>query len=74
MAFSVCLASLTDNGLFDAISQGSADPTIAEFLQLPLNAPIAHVHRSAVDQNGTIVFIGDGIYRGDVVRLDIKLK
>lgn len=56
------------------LTLGSADPEIAEQLQLPLNAPVAHVHRSAVDGNGTIVFIGDGIYRGDVVRLDIKLK
>lgn len=56
------------------LTLGSADPEIAELLQLPLNAPVAHVHRCAVDQKGTIVFIGDGIYRGDVVRLDIRLK
>lgn len=56
------------------LTLGSADPEIAELLELPLSAPIAHVHRSAIDKNGTIVFIGRGIYRGDVVRLDIKLK
>ncbi|MEG0043563.1 MAG: UTRA domain-containing protein, partial [Massilia sp.] len=47
---------------------------LAELLQLPLNAPVAHVARTAVDANGCLVFIGQGIYRGDVVRLDIKLK
>ncbi len=56
------------------LTLGSADPELADLLHLPLNAPVAHVHRSAVDQNGTIVFVGDGIYRGDVVRLDIRLK
>ncbi|OWT53750.1 GntR family transcriptional regulator [Candidimonas nitroreducens] len=56
------------------LTLGSADPEIAELLQLPLNAPVAHVYRSAVDENGTIVFVGNGIYRGDVVRLDIRLK
>lgn len=56
------------------LTLGSADPELADLLQLPLNAPVAHVHRSAVDQNGTIVFVGDGVYRGDVVRLDIRLK
>lgn len=56
------------------LTLGSADPEIAELLQLPLNAPVAHVHRTAVDKDGTVVFVGDGIYRGDVVRLDIKLK
>lgn len=53
---------------------GTADPELAELLQLPLNAPVAHVHRSAVDKDGKLVFYGAGVYRGDVVRLDIKLK
>lgn len=56
------------------LTLGSADPETAELLQLPLNAPVAHVHRVAIDSNGNIVFVGDGIYRGDVVRLDIRLK
>lgn len=56
------------------LTLGMADPEIADLLKLPLNAPIAHVHRSAIDQDGCVVFIGVGIYRGDVVRLDIKLK
>jgi GntR family transcriptional regulator len=56
------------------LTLGSADPALAELLQLPLNAPVAHVARSAVDSDGRLVFVGQGIYRGDVVRLDIKLK
>jgi GntR family transcriptional regulator len=56
------------------LTLGSADPELAELLQLPLNAPVAHVARSAVDRDGCLVFVGQGIYRGDVVRLDIKLK
>jgi GntR family transcriptional regulator len=56
------------------LTLGSADPALADLLQLPLNAPVAHVARSAVDSNGCLVFVGQGIYRGDVVRLDIKLK
>ncbi|WP_296942972.1 GntR family transcriptional regulator [uncultured Massilia sp.] len=56
------------------LTLGSADPALAELLELPLNAPVAHVARSAVDSEGCLVFVGQGIYRGDVVRLDIKLK
>ncbi|UIN22298.1 GntR family transcriptional regulator [Herbaspirillum frisingense] len=56
------------------LTLGSADPIIAELLQIPLNAPIAYVTRSAVDQAGRVVFVGRGIYRGDVIRLDIRLK
>jgi Transcriptional regulators len=56
------------------LTLGTADPEIAELLELPLNAPVAHVHRIALDKDNNIVFVGDGIYRGDVVRLHIKLK
>jgi GntR family transcriptional regulator len=41
---------------------------------VPLNAPVAHVHRAAVDQRGVLVLVADGIYRGDIVRIDIKLR
>lgn len=53
---------------------GTADMEIAQRLQLPLNAPVACVHRSVAEQAGCLVFIGEGIYRGDVVRIDMKLR
>lgn len=52
----------------------TADGEIAHLLQIPINAPIAVVRRSAVDSNGTLVFVGVATYRGDVVRLDLKLR
>lgn len=53
---------------------GAADVEIADMLQIPLNSPVAYVHRSAMDGRGRLVFISDGTYRGDVVRLDMKLR
>jgi GntR family transcriptional regulator len=53
---------------------GTADAEIAELLDLPFNAPVAVVQRSAVDAEGTLVFSGIATYRGDVVRLDFKLR
>lgn len=53
---------------------GTADSETAELLSIPLNAPVALVHRSAVDDKGCLVFVGIGVYRGDVVRLDVQLK
>jgi GntR family transcriptional regulator len=53
---------------------GTADVETAAALQVPLNAPVAHVHRAAVDQRGVLVLVADGIYRGDIVRIDIKLR
>jgi len=52
---------------------GTADMEPARLLQIPINAPVAYVHRSVADEKGCIIFVGEGIYRGDVVRLDIKL-
>lgn len=53
---------------------GTADLETAEALSMPLNAPVAYVHRSAVDKNGIAVLIAQGIYQGKVVRFDIKLR
>jgi len=53
---------------------GAADIEVASALQLPLNAPVAYVHRFACDLDGTIIYVGEGIYRGDAIRLDIDLR
>jgi GntR family transcriptional regulator len=53
---------------------GTADVESAAALRIALNAPVAHVRRAAVDQRGVLVLVADGIYRGDVVRIDIKLR
>ncbi len=53
---------------------GTADVAAAAALNLPLNAPVAYVHRVAVDARGVRILVAHGIYRGDVVRLDVKLK
>lgn len=59
---------------WQTLTLGGADVETAEALQLPLNTPVAHVNRSAVDDRGRLVLIANGIYRGDVVKLDLKLK
>ena len=53
---------------------GTADMETAEALTMPLNAPVAFVHRRVVDAAGITVLVAEGIYRGDVVRFDVKLK
>lgn len=56
------------------LTVSSVDVEASEFLDLPLNAPIGVVHRSVVDRSGCLVFTGEGLYRGDMVRVDMKLK
>lgn len=52
----------------------SASLDLANQLKLPLNAPVARVFRIAVDEDGVAIIVAEGIYRGDRVRLDIKLR
>ncbi len=52
----------------------TADVETSERLDLPINAPIAIVQRTVVDQAGSLAFIGEGLYRGDMIRIDMKLR
>ena len=53
---------------------GTADLETAQMMNLALNEPVALVSRTATDQRGRIVMISNGIYRGDIVRIDTRLK
>lgn len=53
---------------------GMADVEVSSLLEIPLNAPVAQVRRVAFDATGTIVYVGEGIYRGDAIRLEIDLR
>ena len=68
------VASLPGIVIADArqtLTIGSADVEVAERLGMPLNAPVAHVSRVAVDAEGVVVLVADGTYRGDLVRIDV---
>lgn len=57
-----------------SLSIGSADLETAGQLEMPLNAPVCYVDRSVVDQRGRLVLVSKAIYRGDIFRMDIKLR
>jgi GntR family transcriptional regulator len=52
----------------------TADVETAKHLDIELNAPVAIVYRSVIDRDGCLVFVGEGMYRGDTFRIDMKLK
>ena len=71
------ISDVLSEGIGDAqhtMTIGAADLVTAEALSLAVNAPIAFVRREVVDKKGTLVMVSDGIYRGDVVRIDVKLR
>jgi GntR family transcriptional regulator len=59
---------------WQTLTIGMADVEVAALLQIPLNAPVAQVHRIALDKKGTILYAGHGVYRGDAVCLEIELR
>ncbi len=56
------------------VTVGIADVETAALLAVPMSSPIVLVTRHAVDQEGRLLYFGLGIYRGDMVRLEIELR
>lgn len=59
---------------WQTLTIGTADVDIAALLKIPLNAPVAKVDRVAIDKNGTILYAGHGVYRGDSISMEIELR
>ena len=53
---------------------GSADLDVARHLRIPLNSPVAEVRRIFNDPDGRVIYLGEVIYRGDFVRIEMDLK
>jgi GntR family transcriptional regulator len=52
---------------------GAADVEVAEHLKIDLNAPIAEARCLVTDTNGVLIYLGEIIYPGDCVQLNIEL-
>lgn len=71
------LASFLPGGVSEAqqtVTIGMADMDTAGVLDVALNAPVCLVDRSVADGDGTLVLLSKGTYRGDLVRMDMRLK
>ena len=49
------------------------DMKTAMLLDLPVGEPMAEVRRVICDENGTVIYVADVIYRGDFIKLDMDL-
>jgi GntR family transcriptional regulator len=56
------------------LTVGMADLESSLGLDVPLNAPICFIDRSVADQRGRLILFSKGLYRGDLVRMDTKLR
>lgn len=51
----------------------AADAETAHLIQIPLNAPTVVVRRAGVSKGGEIIYQGEGIFRGDFIRIERTL-
>ena len=56
------------------VTIGSADLDTSTELNVSIGDPVAKVQRIAVDQHGTIVLLANGVYRGDMMKIEVKLR
>jgi len=56
------------------ITIGTADIETAALLDVPLNAPVCLIDRSVTDEQDRLMLLSKGTYRGDLVRMDMRLK
>jgi len=52
---------------------GTADPETAGQLGIAVNAPVAYVRRVFRTPDGTVLYLGEVTYRGDLVQLEMDL-
>jgi GntR family transcriptional regulator len=53
---------------------GSADMDVAKYLDVAVNTPVAEVRRVCTAPDGTVIYLGEVIYRGDYIHLEMDLK
>lgn len=55
------------------LTVGGAEPDVAAHLELPLGAPVGILRRVIADDTGCAIYVGDLVYRGDTIRMQVDL-
>jgi len=53
---------------------GTADPYMANYLNIAVGSSVANQRRVVLDNNDSVIYLGDIVYSGHHVKLDIDLK
>nr|WP_208449929.1 MULTISPECIES: GntR family transcriptional regulator [unclassified Burkholderia] len=56
------------------LTVGTAGVEVAHLLDVPLNAPVAEVRRVFRDENERVIYLGEIVYRGDAIHVEMNLK
>ena len=67
------LPGITIARAHQTLTIGTADPETAAHLEIAVGAPVADVRRVFRAPDGTVLYLGEVTYRGDLVRLEMDL-
>lgn len=56
------------------VTIGSADLETSDALNISIGDPVAKVQRFAINQVGDLLLVANGIYRGDMMKISVKLR
>lgn len=71
------IADLPGQKIMDAhqtVTIGSADLETSDALNISIGDPVAKVQRVAINQVGDLILLANGIYRGDMMKISVKLR
>jgi GntR family transcriptional regulator len=68
------MPGLTINRVLQSITIASADVELSNLLRIPLNAPLAVIHRTLYGADDTLLCLYQSFNRGDTFRLKMRLR
>lgn len=71
------IADIPGQKIVDAhqtVTIGSADLETSDALNISIGDPVAKVQRVAINQVGDLILLANGIYRGDMMKISVKLR
>ncbi|MFK8079669.1 MAG: GntR family transcriptional regulator [Granulosicoccus sp.] len=71
------IADIPGQKIVDAhqtVTIGAADLETSEALNISIGDPVAKVQRVAINQVGDLVLLANGVYRGDMMKISVKLR
>lgn len=62
------------NKMRQRLTIGTADLEVASLLRVPVNSPVGIMRRVITDCDNVAIYVGEAVYRGDLVRLEREIK
>jgi GntR family transcriptional regulator len=62
------------NTMRQRLTIGTADLDVACLLRVPVNSAVGIMRRVITDFNDVAIYVGEAVYRGDMVRLEREIK